>query len=41
MGLLPHPLGMVQRNPLWLLAVGGGATLMGLAGARRRRTANR
>ena len=35
------PLGMVQRNPLWLLAVGGGATLMGLAGARRRRTANR
>ena len=29
------------RNPLWLLAVGGGLGLMGIAGSRRRRTATR
>jgi hypothetical protein len=35
------PLGVVHRNPLWLLAVGGGLGLMGFAGSRRRRTADR
>lgn len=34
------PLGS-RRNPLWLLAVGGGLGLMGSAGLRRRATANR
>ena len=30
-----------HRNPLWLVALGGGLGLMGFAGSRRRKTANR
>ena len=39
-GTEESPLGS-GRNPLWLLAVGGGLGLMGSAGWRRRVTAKR
>ena len=38
---LTGPLGVVHRNPLWLLAIGGGLGLIGFAGGRRRKVADR
>ncbi|GAA1479397.1 hypothetical protein GCM10009623_38430 [Nocardioides aestuarii] len=38
---LAGPLGVVHRNPLWLLAIGGGLGLIGFAGSRRRKVADR
>jgi hypothetical protein len=40
-GLVENRQQDTTRNPLWLLAIGGGLGLMGIAGSRRRRTATR